>query len=102
MRERRLQVRQEQRWLVRFASGEEMRSAFTWDVSEDGLFLRTVRPPAPGTDLRLLLRGPGGQRERRGTVVWARLNLQAPEDPRLGSGAGIRLHPESGASARNE
>jgi len=97
MGERRRQIRQVQRWLVRFASGGELRSAFTWDVSEDGLFLRTENPPAPGTDLRLLLRAPRGSRERRGTVVWARLNLAAPADPVLGSGAGVRLQPEPGA-----
>ena len=97
MRERRRQIRQVQRWLVRFASGDESRSAFTWDVSEDGLFLRTTSPPPPGTSLRLLLRGPRGNQERRGTVVWARLNLATPGDPRLGSGAGIRLHAEPGA-----
>ena len=92
-REKRAQARVLQKFLVRFDDAGEMRMAFTENISEHGLFLKTRYPPPPGEQVRILIRTAHGTRVRRGMVMWSRYNLAHPSSPRVGSGAGIRFQP---------
>lgn len=92
-RERREASRSLQRYLVRFDDAGQMRLAFSNDVSDAGMFLKTRYPPPPGTGLRLLVRTSHGMEHRSGVVVWTRLNLGQPDGPTASSGAGIRFSP---------
>lgn len=57
---------------VRFGNGPSLFTAMTGNLSESGLFVMTIAPFDPGTDLRVLLdldKGPVGL---TGQVVWQR------------------------------
>ena len=51
------------------------------NVSAGGLFLITQEPYPPGTNLKIVFSLPGESRfiEAMGTVIWSRLERQAPE-----------------------
>jgi hypothetical protein len=84
-----------QRYLVRFEDAGEMRLAFTENVSNDGLFLKTRYPPPPGAGVRMLIRTARGTQTRNGVVVWSRLNFLEPGAAQSGSGAGVRFSPRA-------
>lgn len=74
---------------VRFASGDELRSAWLHDLSPGGLFLATDAALEPGS--RLVLRiEPDSEREPielRGTVAWARPEAEGDRP----AGMGVRF-----------
>ncbi len=94
-REKRVQARLLQKFLVRFEDAGEMRMAFTENISERGLFLKTRYPPPPGEQVRLMIRTARGTRIRQGLVMWSRYNLAYPASPRVGSGAGIQFQTDA-------
>ncbi len=98
-REKRAQARLLQRFLVRFEDAGEMRMAFTENISNHGLFLKTRYPPPPGELVRLLICTTRGTRIRQGIVKWSRYNLAYPSSSRVGSGAGIQFQSRSRESA---
>jgi uncharacterized protein (TIGR02266 family) len=72
---------------VRFASGDELRSACLENISEGGIFVATRRPLPAGTPLRLWIAVPDGRVEMAGRVAWVR-----PNDSSAGpAGMGIRF-----------
>jgi uncharacterized protein (TIGR02266 family) len=72
---------------VRFASGDELRSACLENISEGGIFVATTRPLPAGTPLRLWISVPDGRAEMAGRVAWVR-----PKDSSAGpAGMGIRF-----------
>jgi Tfp pilus assembly protein PilZ len=58
---------------VRFGSGPSLFAAMTGNVSESGLFVVTLAPFDPGTDLRVLIDLDTGPMRLNGHVVWQRL-----------------------------
>ena len=59
------------------------------DLSEEGLFLRTQRPPAPGTPLQIEFHDRSGRSvELEGTVIWVR----TAADGHGPAGMGVALH----------
>ena len=57
---------------VRFGSGPTLFAAMTGNLSESGLFLMTLAPFDPGTDLRVLIDLDTGPVGLKGQVVWQR------------------------------
>ena len=57
---------------VRFGSGPSLFTAMTGNLSESGLFVMTIAPFQPGTDLRVLIDLETGPVGLRGEVVWQR------------------------------
>jgi Tfp pilus assembly protein PilZ len=57
---------------VRFGSGPTLFSAMTGNVSESGLFVMTIAPVDPGSDLRVLIELDTGPVGLKGHVVWQR------------------------------
>lgn len=82
------------RLAVRFTcTGTEtqLRSGYTTDISESGLFVHTLRPPALGTQISIGLVLRGGQEIKVRAVV-ARLVVPPPQFARLiQSGFGARF-----------
>lgn len=78
---------------VRFGSGASLFSAMTGNLSESGLFVMTIAPFDPGSELRVLLDLETGPVGLQGQVVWQR--------PRPVSGRpvgiGVRLISPPGA-----
>jgi Tfp pilus assembly protein PilZ len=58
---------------VRFGTGPTLFTAMTGNLSESGLFVVTLAPFDPGTDLRVLLDLDTGPMGLKGQVVWQRL-----------------------------
>ena len=94
MAERRLFPRVKKRIFVSFDVGRHSAEGFTYDISPTGIFVRSVHFPRPGTQLKIRLKPPVGQRILlHGTVVRtyrvpARLTAFVP------SGFSVRLlHP---------
>ena len=57
---------------VRFGSGPSLFAAMTGNLSESGLFVMTIAPFDPGTDLRVLIDLDTGPVGLKGQVVWQR------------------------------
>jgi Tfp pilus assembly protein PilZ len=57
---------------VRFGNGPSLFSAMTGNVSESGLFVMTIAPFSPGSDLRVVLDLESGPVGLKGQVVWQR------------------------------
>lgn len=73
---------------VDYASEDNYLFAYITDISETGIFVRTVSPEAPGTNLNLRFRiDSGPQIEVEGTVIW--VNPYRP-------GSADNLHPGMG------
>jgi uncharacterized protein (TIGR02266 family) len=72
---------------VRFASGDELRSAFLGNISDGGIFVATDRPLPAGTPLRLFITVPDGTAELAGRVAWVR----STKGEGGGAGMGIRF-----------
>ncbi len=82
---------------VRFRSqGGYPRSAFTGDVSRDGLYVTCATPETPGRVLELDVELPGvGEVQVSGVVAWQkRVPHQLQSVTRGGFGVEIRLSPE--------
>lgn len=60
---------------VRFGTGPTLFAAMTGNVSESGLFVMTLVPFDPGTDLRVLIDLDTGPLGLRGKVVWKRQRI---------------------------
>lgn len=90
---RRLNVR------FRSESGRE-RSAFTGDVSRDGLFVTCTQPEAPGRLIEMDIEVPGmGEVRVMGVVAWVkRVPAQLQSVRRGGFGVQIRFSPEEWCS----
>ncbi len=88
--------RQKRRLNVRFRSeGGRERSAFTGDVSRDGLYVTCATPELPGRLLELDVELPGvGEVQVSGVVAWTkRVPHQLQSVTRGGFGVEIRLSP---------
>ena len=72
---------------VDYASEDNYLFAYITDISETGIFVRTVSPESPGTRLNLRFRDASGQLEVEGEVIWVN-----PFRP----GAADNLHPGMG------
>lgn len=73
---------------VDYASEDNYLFAYITDISETGIFVRTVSPEAPGTNLNLRFRiDSGPQIEVEGMVIW--VNPYRP-------GSADNLHPGMG------
>ena len=57
---------------VRFGNGPTLFAAMTGNVSESGLFVMTIAPFEPGSDLRVLIDLETGPVGLKGQVVWQR------------------------------
>jgi Tfp pilus assembly protein PilZ len=60
---------------VHFGTGQALFAAMTGNLSESGLFVMTLVPFDPGTDLRVLIDLETGRMGLRGKVVWKRERL---------------------------
>lgn len=72
---------------VRFGSGPSLFTAMTANLSESGLFVMTIAPFQPGTDLRVLIDLDTGPVGLMGKVVWQRPRAVAGRPV----GMGVRL-----------
>ena len=85
---------------VRFRSeGGHERSAFTADISRDGIYVTCATPESPGRLLAIDVDIPGvGQVQVTGAVAWCRrVPRQLQSVQRGGFGVEIRLSPEEWA-----
>jgi hypothetical protein len=64
--------RARRRLMVRFASNGVVRTGFTKDISETGLFLQTNQVVRPGTTLEVHIHFPERTVRRWGRVMWAK------------------------------
>jgi len=86
-RRRSLRVRTHLKVLVTSHLAQEL--LLVHDLSENGLFLRTQRPCAPGTPLQVEFHDLHGRSvELEGTVVWVRKEREGHGPP----GMGVALH----------
>jgi Tfp pilus assembly protein PilZ len=60
---------------VQFGKGQALFAAMTGNVSESGLFVITLAPFDPGTDLRVLIDLDTGPLGLKGKVVWKRQRM---------------------------
>jgi len=71
MAEKREEKRRLKRLRLKYGTDTPQRSAFTDDISPDGLFIRTVSPIFPGKKMRIDLDSPSGEIIRiEGCVMW--------------------------------
>jgi hypothetical protein len=96
MSNKRRAPRIKRRLSVRFRSeGGHERSAFTADISRDGLYVTCTAPEIPGRLLEIEVDVPGtGAVQLTGVVVWCRkVPRQLQSVQRGGFGVEIRLSP---------
>ena len=80
--------RKTRRLEVKVILNEKIYTAFTSNLSEGGLFVRTMKGYSPGTVLDLELYLPSGETIKlRGTVKWG---VKTPS-PQIKNGMGIEL-----------
>jgi len=91
MTEKRHQARKKRRFLIELDTPQATSVGFTYDMSADGLFIRSIRIPQPGTSVTARLSLPDGRRVAlRG---WVQRAFRAPAAMArlVPSGFGMRL-----------
>jgi hypothetical protein len=91
MAEKRRQARKKRRFLIQVETPDSVSIGFTYDMSLDGIFIRSVRIPLPGSTVTARLSLPDGKRlALRGRVQRA---YRAPGamSRLVPSGFGLRL-----------
>jgi hypothetical protein len=62
MAEKRRQPRKKRRFLIQVETSDSVSTGFTYDLSVDGIFIRSVRIPQPGSTVTARLSLPDGKR----------------------------------------
>jgi hypothetical protein len=81
----------------RKAGSQRVRHGLTHNISMDGMFIRAVAPPEPGTVLWVELAPPGRDRmvHLRGEVMWRRGPTPTPGGGPAPPGFGVRILPDA-------
>jgi hypothetical protein len=91
MAEKRRQSRKKRRFLIQVETSDSISTGFTYDMSVDGIFIRSIRIPRPGSTVTARLSIPDGKRlALRG---WVQRAYRAPGKMAglVPSGFGLRL-----------
>ncbi len=91
MAEKRRQSRKKRRFLIQVETSDSVSTGFTYDMSVDGIFIRSIRIPPPGSTVTARLSLPDGKRlALRG---WVQRAYRAPGAMArlVPSGFGLRL-----------
>jgi hypothetical protein len=91
MTEKRRQSRKKRRFLIQVETPGVITTGFTYDMSAEGIFIRSIRIPLPGSTVTARLSLPDGKRlALRG---WVQRSYRAPGalSRLIPSGFGLRL-----------
>jgi PilZ domain len=91
MKEKRRQFRKKRRFLIQVETPGVVSTGFTCDMSEDGIFIRSVRIPQPGSTVTARLSLPDGTRVALRGLVQRAYRAPLALSRLVPSGFGLRL-----------
>jgi hypothetical protein len=91
MAEKRRQSRKKRRFLIQVETPDSVSTGFTYDMSVDGIFIRSVRIPQPGSTVTARLSLPNGKRLALRGLVQRAYRAPLALSQLIPSGFGLRL-----------
>ncbi len=91
MAEKRRQARKKRRFLIQVETPEAISTGFTYDMSADGIFIRSIRIPKPGSAVTARLSLPDGKRVALRGRVQRTFRAPAAMSSLVPSGFSLRL-----------